>query len=401
MSLANRHPHGAFERGLTLIELMVALVMGLVLIGGLASVFVANKQSYRHQEGLSQLQENGRFALAVLERDIRRAGAGQALTAALVGDTVIPADAPNNDCTFVNEDSLPRVINGVDGGDDARLADLNLDPPPEPGTDVLSVTVGVELGVDIVKDAAFQASSEPGNPNVPMDVASNCGKLYPGMMVIAVSADGNSMARFVVNSIPNCDAATGEGQFHHGGGQAPDGFTVKNCTHKLGPAGYAGGYLVGTESFVYYISRRCESCPPSLYRSRNLGRGEEMVEGVEDMQVRFGIGPESTRVVERYVVSGSRSDWSAHDIWEGEEASDPLVNWKNVRSARVQLLLQSTRPKTLAFANPVLFEPAGFVRWNYCYRDEDCEGDDAVQRDDDGRWRQAYSATVALRNRLP
>ena len=62
------------QRGLTLVELMVALVMGMVLLAGVATVFVANKQSYRLQDSLARLQENGRFAIEFLERDIRMAG---------------------------------------------------------------------------------------------------------------------------------------------------------------------------------------------------------------------------------------------------------------------------------------------------------------------------------------
>lgn len=62
-------------RGLTLIELMIALVLGLVLIGGVISVVIANGQAYRTNEGLSQVQESTRTAFELLARDIREAGA--------------------------------------------------------------------------------------------------------------------------------------------------------------------------------------------------------------------------------------------------------------------------------------------------------------------------------------
>jgi type IV pilus assembly protein PilW len=368
----------ARARGLTLIELMVALVLGLVLLGGLATVFVANKQTYRQQDMLARLQENGRFALSLLERDVRRAGGGQPLTAALVGDTVIPATAANNDCNAVKALDLPKAIDGFDNAKSAsELSYLN--PAPEPDTDAIRLTIGIELGVNITKDAAFQAASSPGNPNVPMDVSSGCNLLYPGMVVYAISADGNSMAHFVIDKIPTCDTTTGAGQFHHGPGGAVSGATLKNCTHKLGPAGYDGGYLVGSQSIVYYIARRCNTCAPSLYRSVNLGVGEEMVEGVEDMDVRYGVGG-AARVVDQ----GYRT---ATDVWSGQKAGDKVLNWDNVRSARVQLLVRTTQQKALEQANPVSFNTADFETWTGSYTD--------------GAWRQVYSTTIGVRNRLP
>ncbi|MFC1665831.1 PilW family protein, partial [Pseudomonadota bacterium] len=49
-------------KGFTLIELMVAMVIGLFLLAGLIQIFFAGKQTYRLGDGLSRLQENGRFA---------------------------------------------------------------------------------------------------------------------------------------------------------------------------------------------------------------------------------------------------------------------------------------------------------------------------------------------------
>ncbi|MGH8539721.1 MAG: PilW family protein [Stenotrophobium sp.] len=64
--------HG--QSGLTLIELMIALVIGLLIIAGVGEVFLAGRASYSVQQRLSDLQENGRFALHFLQSDIRRAG---------------------------------------------------------------------------------------------------------------------------------------------------------------------------------------------------------------------------------------------------------------------------------------------------------------------------------------
>jgi type IV pilus assembly protein PilW len=62
------------QRGMTIIELMVAMVLGLILIGGVVSVFLNNRQAVASNEGLARVQESGRFAFELLMRDLRDAG---------------------------------------------------------------------------------------------------------------------------------------------------------------------------------------------------------------------------------------------------------------------------------------------------------------------------------------
>lgn len=62
------------QQGLTLIELMIALTLGLIIIGALLAVFLANNQSANQTEATAQLQDNGRSALDILGRDISMAG---------------------------------------------------------------------------------------------------------------------------------------------------------------------------------------------------------------------------------------------------------------------------------------------------------------------------------------
>lgn len=62
------------QAGLTLVEIMIALLIGLFLIAGIIQLFINTKQTYRLQEALARLQENGRFAMDFIGRDIRMAG---------------------------------------------------------------------------------------------------------------------------------------------------------------------------------------------------------------------------------------------------------------------------------------------------------------------------------------
>ena len=62
------------QKGFTLIELMIAVVLGLLLIAGTLTVFVTTKQGYQLENGLSLMQATGRATLDLLARDMMMAG---------------------------------------------------------------------------------------------------------------------------------------------------------------------------------------------------------------------------------------------------------------------------------------------------------------------------------------
>lgn len=62
------------QRGVTLIELLIAMVIGLFVIAGVGQIFLSSRASYNLQERMGNLQENGRYGLFFLQRSIRRAG---------------------------------------------------------------------------------------------------------------------------------------------------------------------------------------------------------------------------------------------------------------------------------------------------------------------------------------
>ena len=68
-------PSSRRQLGLTLVELMVALVLGLVVIGAVVNLFLTNRQTYRTTENLARMQENLRIAYELMARDVREAGA--------------------------------------------------------------------------------------------------------------------------------------------------------------------------------------------------------------------------------------------------------------------------------------------------------------------------------------
>lgn len=62
------------QRGMSLVELMVAMTIGLIITVVIANLFLGTKQTYRTQDDLSRLQENLRFAFQVIGRSVRQAG---------------------------------------------------------------------------------------------------------------------------------------------------------------------------------------------------------------------------------------------------------------------------------------------------------------------------------------
>ena len=73
-SSKRRSPGARHQNGLTLIELMISLVLGLVLVGGVLSIFVSTNQTAKLNDNLMRVQENARGAFDLMAREIREAG---------------------------------------------------------------------------------------------------------------------------------------------------------------------------------------------------------------------------------------------------------------------------------------------------------------------------------------
>jgi hypothetical protein len=62
------------QQGFSVIELMIATLLGLFIIGGIIGIFIASTNNYRLQQALSEVQEKGRYALRRIRVDIQKAG---------------------------------------------------------------------------------------------------------------------------------------------------------------------------------------------------------------------------------------------------------------------------------------------------------------------------------------
>jgi len=101
--LSTRH-----QQGLTLVEILVALMISTFLIAGVIQLFIGSKQTYRSYDALSRIQENGRFVLEAMARDIRMAGYYPRITTRTITGVTVTESVDN-------PPSWPALYGGVQG----------------------------------------------------------------------------------------------------------------------------------------------------------------------------------------------------------------------------------------------------------------------------------------------
>lgn len=102
------------QRGISMVEILIGLLISSILIGGVIQIFASNKQTYHLQDELSRVQENGRIAMEILQRSIRGAGFDN-ITGAFVpatttdgaSDSIHIISSGNNGCLG------PAVVNDI------------------------------------------------------------------------------------------------------------------------------------------------------------------------------------------------------------------------------------------------------------------------------------------------
>jgi type IV pilus assembly protein PilW len=119
----------ALEHGLSLVELLVAMAVGLLLTAGVLTIFVNSRQTYRVQDNLSRLQENGRFALTLVGNALRMTGFKT--DPATPNTSVFPTGAISGTETTGSPDSITVSFQGASDG---TTRDCLGNPVPASGT---------------------------------------------------------------------------------------------------------------------------------------------------------------------------------------------------------------------------------------------------------------------------
>jgi type IV pilus assembly protein PilW len=112
---------GIRSAGFSLVELMIAMVLGLLVMGAAFAVFMSNQNTYRANEGLNRIQEATRTAFELMSRDIRAAGASACSNLAIMettgGNSVsldrTPVFGDGSEMTAVSGSELAFAAEGV------------------------------------------------------------------------------------------------------------------------------------------------------------------------------------------------------------------------------------------------------------------------------------------------
>lgn len=129
--------NGRHQRGITLVEMMVAMVVGLILLVGIIQLFTSNKQAYRIQEGANVLNENARYIMNQMQYDLRMGdhwGGVERDDVEVMGDI----DAVDEDCTGAAASLDVVGIFGIDG-DAASPLDCIPDSDYVPDSDIVVI----------------------------------------------------------------------------------------------------------------------------------------------------------------------------------------------------------------------------------------------------------------------
>ena len=112
--------HSRRQRGVTLIEMMVGIVVGLIVLWGMSTVYVNSARGSRTTSGANALNQDMRAVMDIMVGDIRRAGFRNSITGA--GDNPFTVVATTNLVVGAN-----CVLYSYDAGGAADVANAGAD----------------------------------------------------------------------------------------------------------------------------------------------------------------------------------------------------------------------------------------------------------------------------------
>jgi type IV pilus assembly protein PilW len=384
IELKQFHAAPSRQGGFTLIEMMVAMTIGLIILAALGQLFVSSRSTYNMGEGVARTQEAGRFAMEFLTLDIRQAGYAGCHNPS-DGAGTVTGNGAGTGCTtsFCNladpaDESTRFAAEGVrgyvyTGGGTNNLADWEPDLPAvffadgevKARTDVIVIQYASSMGVTLTGNLS------PSNANVKIDDLSPWVDGDPDNGEIV---DDDIL---IVSDCKNTDIfrATTVG----GSGTIPHSSVANESSHLTHSYG-ADAELLRLETRAYFVADNATSGEPALMR-KSLGSGgamgaaQELVQGIEDMRIRYGVDtdlPAQDGIANRYVLADDVVDLTGPGT----------TNWDNVVSVRLGLLIRT----------PVSVDP---ILDTSTYELVDGVVVDPV---DDNRRRQMYRTTIKLRN---
>lgn len=249
-------------RGFSLVELMIALLLGLIVVGGVISLFVNNQQAARTNEGLGRLQENARVAFELMAREVRQAG-GNPCGAVVIANTLA------NPTANWWSDWDRGVLEGFDETQDT------------PGLAAFGNNVGQRVAgthaIKVLSGGMFNGSIITAHNTGTQIISLNTPNHGLVANDLAVVCDGESAALVQVSAVT---ASPAPGTITHGNA-ANLGFPL-GSPKTFQPNGLVTRY---TANF-WYVGRNARG-GTSLFRVDRTGVAQEVADGVTNMQAQF------------------------------------------------------------------------------------------------------------------
>ena len=366
--------------GFSLIELLVGMTLGLFLIAGLVGVFAGNKRSAELNAAMSTLQENARFALDAIVRDVRMGGHQGCLDANGGAVAITATGPPTSDLAatgvtgaVIDADGAWDPVPALGTGSGAFAAPTTR--PAVPGTHAIVVQFG---GPDSAPLAApmRRASGRP-DPYAPLRVAGDPG-LEMGDPAIVSNCETGELFE-VTGVVRGAGTTAGTTTIEHAvGANARASF----LTAYGGTGGDLRTRVMPLTTSVYYVGETDRSDADgnpvrALYQwsmpfDEETNPPVELIDGLESLRASFGVGAGLAAL--RYVA-----------------ADDAAFDPRQVRSVRVGLLMRSA--EEVADAD----DATVYVLAGDPIAPAAAPGPDAYVAD--RRFRLAFNTTVKVRNR--
>lgn len=283
-------------------ELMVAMVLGLFLVGGVVQFSLANKVTYRLQEGLGRVQETGRYALHFIGQSARSAGYFGCAGLELMTPTVIAQNPPSDLASLTTDTPISGLENVTTGNAYGAAA----------GSDVLTLRGLAEEGVGLT------GNTTPVNANI--QITKGYDKFEAGDLILIADCAGADLFR--ATSVSKATGGVKITITH-----AASSNVSSNLSRSYGADATIAKPFVNS-FYVKETGRNNSAGQPilGLFRRDMDGVDEELAEGVSDLQVLYGVDRDANREA---------------DIYQNAASVTGAGDWDHVVSVRVSLLLDS------------------------------------------------------------